>query len=128
MARPTAAAAAIIALLAGCGGDDGGGDGTAPTRTVAAGKTVRVVAKEYSFDPENLSVASGRVRLALDNEGALAHNLKVLKGGEELGGTPTFTAGQTRAGLVALRPGRYEIVCTVGDHAQLGMRGTLLAR
>ena len=87
-----------------------------------------MVAREYSFAPANLAVAAGRVRIILRNEGSVAHNLKVQKDGEELGGTPTFVGGESRSSSVELRPGRYEMVCTVGDHAQLGMQGTLIAR
>ena len=29
---------------------------------------------------------------------------------------------------VSMAPGTYEMLCTVGDHAQLGMRGTLMVR
>jgi plastocyanin len=114
-------------LLAGCGGD---GDGGSKPRAeaVPAGEPARVTADEYSFDPDRLSVASGRVRIVLKNDGSVAHNLKVLKDGEEVGGTPTFVGGESRSATLRLRPGRYEMVCTVGDHEQLGMRGTLVVR
>jgi plastocyanin len=42
-----------------------------------------------------------------------------------LGGTDTFPAGQTESGSVRVESGEYEFVCTVGDHAELGMKGTL---
>ena len=61
--------------------------------------------------------------IQLKNAGSLAHNLKLTRSGETLGGTPTFPGGETRSGRVNLEPGRYEMVCTVGDHAELGMRG-----
>ncbi len=131
--RPIAAVGAACAvLLLGCnGGDDKGGAKRKPV-TVPAGKPVRVVGREYSFRPPVIVVQGARrgteVRFVLANKGVLAHNLKVFSGGRELGGTPTFQGGETRSGSVRLRPGAYRMVCTVGDHAELGMTGTLVVR
>jgi plastocyanin len=68
------------------------------------------------------------VELLLENQGTLAHNLKIFDGDEELGGTPTFPGGRTESGTVELPPGEYRMVCTVGDHERLGMVGTLEVR
>lgn len=119
------------AALAGCGGE-GGGDEPGRTATVPATGAIEVVADEYSFDPETLVVQAGGDRAELEirlrNEGALAHNLKVIRDGSDLGGTPTFQGGATRSGSVSLEPGTYEMVCTVGNHEQLGMTGVLEVR
>jgi plastocyanin len=127
--RRLALAGALCAgFLPGCGGadDKGGGDRAV---TVPAGREVRVVGREYSFDPAKVVVARpGAVKLTLANEGSLAHNLRVLRDGTELGGTPTFQGRSTRSGTVRLAPGRYELICTVGNHSDLGMRGTLRVR
>jgi len=116
--------------LAGCGGGDD--DGPGRTATVPATGAIEVVGDEYSFDPETLVVEAGgsqaELEIALRNDGALAHNLKVFRDGDELGGTPTFQGGETRSGRVAVTPGSYEMVCTVGNHADLGMTGTLVVR
>jgi plastocyanin len=127
--RLALAIALCASLLAGCGGDDDEGQGER-TATVAAGKHLRVVAREYSFDPKNVVVLGGRTRLriALDNKGSLAHNLKLVQGDQEVGGTPTFPGGRARSATVELAPGSYEMVCTVGNHADLGMTGRLEVR
>ena len=118
------------AALAGCGG--GGDDEPGRTATVPATGAIEVVADEYSFDPETLVVEAGgseaELRISLRNAGALAHNLKLIRDGSEVGGTPTFQGGETRSGDVTLAPGTYEMVCTVGNHADLGMTGTLEVR
>jgi plastocyanin len=120
--------ALCAALAAGCGGDDDGG-GSDRTVTVPAGAEVRVTAKEYSFDPDKVVVkGAGRLTLTLHNGGSLAHNLKVFKGDEEVGGTPTFQAGKTESGVVNLEHGNYRMLCTVGDHADLGMTAELVVR
>lgn len=88
-----------------------------------------MVGEEYSFDPASVVVESaGRLTIVLENRGSLAHNLKLMSDGEELGGTPTFPSGRTESGTLELEPGSYEMVCTVGDHAELGMTGTVRVR
>jgi plastocyanin len=126
MRRLALATALCTCLLAGCGGDDDGKKG-GRTETVAAGKAVRVVAREYSFDPANVVIkgGGGHVKLTLANKGSLAHNLKVEQGDRELGGTPTFQSGRSESATVSLEPGSYTMICTVGNHAELGMRGKL---
>lgn len=119
----TLAACPLLAL--GCGGDD------TPKRTVTvpANGKLTVVGREYSFDPSGIVVkGAGRLTLTLRNEGSLAHNLKVLRGGEQVGGTPSFPGGQSRSALIVLEHGNYELVCTVGDHEELGMKGELTVR
>jgi plastocyanin len=113
--------ASLLAFVA-CGGD--GQDTDTRRVTVKPNSTLRVTAKEYSFDPGAVIVSgAGRLTIELKNAGKLAHNLELTRNGETLGGTPTFPGGETRSGRVNLEPGRYEMVCTVGDHAELGMRG-----
>jgi plastocyanin len=127
------ASAAFLALfgvvfLASCGDDDSGGGRTA---TVPGDSPVRIVGNEYSFDPETVIVTGGATRLELEfaNEGSLAHNVRVFRGERELGGSPTFGGGQTRTGRVMLPgPGEYELICTVGNHQELGMTGALELR
>jgi plastocyanin len=126
--RLALAGALCSSFVAGCGGDgDEGSRGR--TVTVAAGREVRVVGREYSFDPAKVVVArAGAVKLTLVNEGSLAHDLRVLRDGRELGGTPAFQGRTARSATVRLARGRYELVCTVGNHSELGMRGTVEVR
>jgi plastocyanin len=114
--------AAFVLLAASCGGDDQPGR----TVTAPADGAVRVVAKEYSFDPSTIVMrSSGTLRLTLENDGSLAHNLKLMRDGQDVGGTPSFPGGESRSARVRVERGSYEYVCTVGDHAELGMKGTL---
>ena len=113
---------AFVLLVASCGGDDQPGR----TVTAPADGAVRVVAKEYSFDPSTIVMRGpGTLRLTLENEGSLAHNLKLMRDGQDVGGTPSFPGGESRSARVRVERGSYEYVCTVGDHAELGMKGTL---
>jgi len=124
--RLAAFTALATLLLAGCGGGDDE-DTPAPAVTVGAGEELKVVGREYSFDPENVVVTGGggKVKITLDNQGSLAHNLKIEEGDRDLGGTPTFPGGDARSGTVNLKPGSYTMICTVGNHADLGMVGKL---
>jgi hypothetical protein len=132
MLRPRSAigclAAAFAAGAAGCGGDD---DEPGRTVTVEAGPPLTVTADEYSYDPERV-VVRARARRALTflvrNGGALAHDLRVEREGDDIGGTPVFTPGGARTLSIALRPGRYELYCSVGNHRDLGMEGSLEVR
>ena len=114
-------------VAAGCGDDDQ--EASAPPATVPAGGTARIVGTEYEFDPSAVVVDDpGPLRIALRNDGTLAHNLRLFRGDREVGGTPTFTGGRTESARVTLERGAYEMVCTVGNHADLGMTGTLEVR
>ncbi len=119
-------AALFVAFAAGCGGDD---DEPGRTVTAQAGEAITVVADEYSFDPETIVLTgAGELTVELDNQGTLAHNLRVFDGGSDIGGTPTFAGGDARSGTFDVEPGEYELVCTVGDHADLGMTGKLTVK
>jgi plastocyanin len=113
-------------LLAGCGGGDKGSSGSAIAH-VRAGQPLRVAAHEYRFSPGKVVVESegGPLRAELDNRGSLPHNLKILGDGAEVGGTATIPGGRRARASVSLAPGRYTLICTVGNHADLGMIGEL---
>jgi plastocyanin len=125
--RRLAVPCAILLCLVGCGGDDD--EEPARSVTVNPNSTLEVAADEYSFDPERVVVrGAGPLTIRLRNDGDLAHNLRIERDGEDIGGTPTFPGGDTQSGRVNLEHGNYEMVCTVGDHAELGMTGELQVR
>jgi plastocyanin len=112
-------------LVLGCGDEDEAGR----TVTAPANAKLRVVADEYSFDPSTIVLrGAGTLTVTLRNKGSLAHNLRVLRGDEEIGGTPTLPAGRAESGRLNLEHGSYRIICSVGDHEELGMTGTLRVR
>lgn len=113
--------------LAGCGGSGGSGGGGKPV-TVAAGKPLAVAATEYRFDPKSVTASAGTLRITLHNGGTQAHDLRIQKDGQNLGGTAIFGPNQSQSAHVKLAPGTYEFICSVGDHASLGMKGTLVVK
>ena len=118
--------ALLTLALAGCGADE---DKPGRTVTVNADRPIPVTADEYAFDPETIVAKGGRrLTFELENRGDLAHNLRVFDGEDEVGGTDSFPGGETRDATVELEPGEYRLVCTVGNHEDLGMTGTLQVR
>jgi plastocyanin len=125
--RRLAVPCALLLAAAGCGGDDDGG----PTRTVtaAAGGTVTISADEYRFDPNRVVVGgAGNLRIVLRNDGSVAHDIHLERDGRDVGGTPPFPGGETKSVRLRLQPGTYKMLCTVGDHAKLGMTGELVVK
>lgn len=108
----------LLLALASCG-DKSKSEGTV---TAKAGETVAVRAKEYSFKPGTIVAPAGEVKVELDNEGSIPHDLQI-RG--KPGGVPGIKSGETRSATYDLRPGVYEFYCSLGDHAQLGMKGKL---
>lgn len=126
----TALALAPLTLgLAACGGDDDEGGGGPPV-TFQKGQQVAIKGFEYRFEPENVVVegGGGRIPVEFENAGSLAHNVRVFRDGSDVGGSTTFAGGETKTTTVELQPGEYELICTVGDHADLGMTGKLTVR
>ena len=125
LAVPVALALALAAAPAlGCGGEP----------ETIAGRTLTVELTEYRLEPQDVRVRAGRLRLVAVNRGQLPHNLHVVREDPEdrertpddLGGTATAQPGDTRRHTFTnLRAGQYRIVCTVGNHDDLGMYGTL---
>ncbi len=112
-------------LVLGCGDEDEPGR----TVTAPANAKLRVVGVEYSFDPSTIVLqGAGTLTVTLRNDGSLAHNLRVLRGDEEIGGTSTLPAGRTGSARLNLEHGSYRVICSVGDHEELGMTGTLRVR
>jgi plastocyanin len=125
--RRLAVPCAILLLLGGCNGDDS--EEPRGAVTVDPRSTVRVTADEYSFDPDRVVVRGpGPLTIRLRNAGELAHDLRVGRGGGDIGGTAVLAAGDSGLGQLSLQPGRWEIFCSIGDHAELGMTGELEVR
>jgi plastocyanin len=132
MTRTLIPAVAIAIALGGCGSNtskSGGGQ----SKTLAAGTPIKVTADEFRFDPNSVVLnGSGGgqtpVSITLRNEGAQAHDLRIMQGGQDLGGTATFGPGQVKTATVNLKPGSYVFECTVDNHAEMGMKGKLVVK
>lgn len=123
---------AILALLGAAALVTGCGGGT-PDPVTDRDAILRLRLDEYRITPQNLKVAAGPVRIVARNVGRLTHNVKVEEATDEegvtpvvYGGTETMQPGE-RAPTVTVRlaPGRYRLVCTIGNHDNLGQYADL---
>ena len=135
------AIALVFLLSAACSGDSEPA-GPTPTPVAAIDGELTVVASEWGFSPEGIVLQQGEeVRITLQNDGGIIHNLKVndieidliedmsgggfsadegeLLVGAESEGTGTIT-------FIPLEPGEYTFFCSIGSHRQLGMEGRLV--
>jgi plastocyanin len=117
-----------VALGAGCGGDDDDNEAATTNTTTqpaesGGGGAKTVSMKEYEFDPSDVTVKKGDT-VTVENKGNIAHNLTVERGSKKVAGTSTFLGGKSEKLTVDVTPGKYQMVCTVPGHEQLGMKGT----
>ncbi len=85
---------------------------------------VRVVAREFSFEPAIIEVQAGRpFTLTLENQGAVEHEIEVHGADIHLHAGP----GQTVRGTFTIAtPGTYEMACEIPGHKEAGMVGELV--
>ena len=115
-----------MAVLPACGSD--------PHYTGAPGGRVHVHLSEYRVTPEHIQVRAGRITIEARNTGRVTHNLAVVQFAHPTSAqderaygkpTPTLFPGQTGGTTVALKPGKYRLVCTIANHDNLGQYGEL---
>jgi uncharacterized cupredoxin-like copper-binding protein len=114
------------ACLAGCGGG--------PSYARDQDGVLRITLDEYRIRPENFVVHAGRIHLEVTNSGRLTHNLAIESfkhvEGEEpklYGRTDTLHPGEhgSEREPLTLKPGKYRLTCTIGNHDDLGQYGEL---
>jgi plastocyanin len=88
---------------------------------------VQVLAREFNFTLSRNGVRKGDVTFELANFGADPHNLVVkrLKDGAILDSTGDVLGGSRAELTLKLRPGKYELYCSVANHESLGMQALL---
>jgi plastocyanin len=132
---PLLLAIAAIGMAAGCGGDDEEDEATeaatTATETEAGGGGAQTVGMtEFEFDPNDLTVSQGDV-ITAQNDGATTHNLTIEEepdaetASTELAATSDVAAGDSADLTVDVDPGDHSIVCTIGNHREQGMIGTI---
>jgi uncharacterized cupredoxin-like copper-binding protein len=127
----------IPLVLAACGSDDSTSSTSASdtsstestteastTASGGAGGTVAISETEYKLDPSDPTVKAGSVTFDVSNDGTTTHNLEVEGDGVEEE-TDDLDAGSTGQLTVDLKPGTYEIYCSIDGHKDLGMEGEL---
>jgi plastocyanin len=122
----------LVLILSGCG--------------LAAGPStsIHLTMTEFAFAPNTLTVPAGQeITIRVTNNGAVAHDLVIMKLGQELSSRdhagPEARANayweqeQVAAGTTMeskfvspAEPGEYQIICGVAGHLEAGMVGKLV--
>jgi uncharacterized cupredoxin-like copper-binding protein len=134
---------AVLAIgAAGCGSDDNNDNGSAstpastsaaPTTSTAAtstpaaagGGTVTLGESEFKITPKDATAKAGKVTIDVKNDGATVHNLNVEGNGIEEKKTADLQPGSSGKLTVNLKPGKYEMYCSIDGHRASGMEGTI---
>ena len=96
--------------------------------------SLRVVATEYRFALGKTVVTPGPRSIVLVNHGTKRHDLVLRRlnaAGSPVGAPltlPRVAAGKQAKRTFTLVAGRYSMVCTISDHAALGMTARLTVR
>jgi plastocyanin len=86
--------------------------------------TINVTMGDYFFTFSTMTVPIGTVTFNITNGGATQHDLYVESGINK--GSAQLNPGQTTTfSVVFTKAGSYDYICSVGNHAAMGMAGTL---
>ena len=125
-------AASLLLILSACGASNG------------ASTSVSLTMTDFTFLPNTLTVPAGEeITLTLTNSGAVAHDLMIMKLGQDISSgahvgpealanvfweQELLAAGETvKSSFTApTEPGEYQIVCGVAGHLEAGMQGRLI--
>lgn len=92
---------------------------------VTAEVTVNVTGEDFSFDPNEIRVKKGdTVKVVLTSGDTMPHDFVI----DDLNvqSTQAQPGGTTEVTFVADQAGEFEYYCSVGNHKQMGMVGTLI--
>ena len=87
--------------------------------------TISVEGGNYYFNPDEIRVKKGdTVKIILNSVDGVAHNFVI----DEFNITSqTISAGQTtQVEFIPEKTGTFEFYCNIGNHRQMGMKGTLI--
>jgi uncharacterized cupredoxin-like copper-binding protein len=134
---------AVLAIgAAGCGSDDNNDNGSAstPASTPAApttstqakttpaagggGGTVTIAESEFKLAPKDATAKAGTVTVTAKNDGQIVHDLEVEGKGVEKK-TANLDPGSSGKLTLNLKPGKYEMYCSIDGHRASGMEGTI---
>lgn len=141
-----AAAAGCCGVLAvaGCGGGSSKKQASTPattpaptpapvhkqTTTASSGggaKATTISESEFKLTPSTAKVGAGAVTVTAKNDGTIMHNL-VIQGNGVSKKTAQLQPGSSGVLKVNLKPGTYQMYCSVPGHKQSGMKGTIVVK
>ena len=99
-------------------------ESTPPATPAQQETTINIAGTEYGFTPKSINLEAGKsVKIVYKNTGTLPHDLVIT----ELG-VRTKVINQGKEDTISFTPdksGTYTFFCSVGNHRQRGMEGSL---
>lgn len=87
--------------------------------------TIDMVFGDFSFSPAAIEVPAGIVTFNISNPDSLRHDIVITVNGVDLE-SDIYPAGQGGTWEVTLdQPGTYDFYCSIGNHREKGMVGTI---
>jgi uncharacterized cupredoxin-like copper-binding protein len=93
---------------------------TATTATTSAPASVQATETEFKIALPKSALAAGSYAFDVANDGKIDHNLVVHGNGVDEQ-TPTIHPGDSATLKVDLKPGAYDVYCSIPGHKQAGM-------
>ena len=111
-----------LLVLTGCGG----AETSAPVPTGPPVSELRIGLLEYRLALSADALQSGTVTATVTNAGSTGHDVRLRQNGKVIGNTEVLSPGGKQTLRVDVAPGvPVELDCTVGGHADAGMRTVL---
>ena len=90
------------------------------TTTASAPKAVTATETEFKIALPSTTIGAGSYRFDVKNDGKIDHDF-VIKGNGVDEKTPTIGAGESATLDVDLKPGTYDVYCSIPGHKEAGM-------
>lgn len=114
------------AALAACGSDDSSSGSSSPGAQKLAVTAAEPGEEKYAFEPGSLKAKAGKVTITMENPSSdkAPHSIAI-EGNGVKESSDVVLPGKTATVSADLEAGTYSFYCTVGDHRDEGMEGTL---
>jgi uncharacterized cupredoxin-like copper-binding protein len=113
---------AAVAVLIAAAFEAGGAAAAAP-------QTVKVIAREFAYEPKEIAARSGEIVFSVMNAGAIEHNFLIDDPAKKtVAKIAVISPGETDQVRVTLRAGSYAVYCDLPGHREAGMAAPLRVR
>lgn len=91
--------------------------------------TIEITLREFRMTPQLIRAPGGiELTIIVNNEGRLPHNLRIRGDGGTRVKVKTMLPGASAARVVKLPKGDWRLFCSLSNHEELGLYGTLVLR
>jgi uncharacterized cupredoxin-like copper-binding protein len=89
-------------------------------------QVIAVTLRDFAIEPRTIKARPGRLQFRITNQGAVEHDFHIpAVETHRAHAQHLVKPGETRTLEYRLKPGRYEVVCTIPGHREAGMTATL---